>query len=446
YLNSKQIKISYDKKIDLLLKSSNVKTKVRKSGILFIINLKHYFENIKVDSIINKEGIKLSKIKKVSKDKFSFHIPFKKILKLNTVHNTLFVSYQTHKLYPLHLKLTNEPKKRILCCTNFKNYSFISRINLANNIAITILPKSELYSRFNLFKVRIANILAPFVRLSLKKNINLLFEKDASSANESGFKVFEEINHLENVESINKFIIDINNEKFHELKKLYGKDIIKRYSFSHYIYLFAATNFISSELSNHVLAVRVYNDLLNDKIRRTPLYFLQHGIMFAKPVDNPMALGFHKSNQVNNLKKSVISSDLEAKEFYKMGYTENDLIKTGLPKLDSATLNVHADKIAFMPTWRYWEEGSIIRNDIENTTYYQSLIEVIYAFEKASLLDRLLIVPHNKFAEYIKDNLVQYRDIISTDPSEALKNSVIFITDYSSIIYDAIYRGAYPIF
>src|SRR5699024_7698419 len=34
YLNSKQIKISYDKKIDLLLKSSNVKTKVRKSGIL----------------------------------------------------------------------------------------------------------------------------------------------------------------------------------------------------------------------------------------------------------------------------------------------------------------------------------------------------------------------------------------------------------------------------
>src|SRR5699024_234738 len=270
--------------------------------------------------------------------------------------------------------------------------------------------------------------------------------KDASSANESGFKVFEEINHLENVESINKFIIDINNEKFHELKKLYGKDIIKLYSFSHYIYLFAATNFISSELSNHVLAVRVYNDLLNDKIRRTPLYFLQHGIMFAKPVDNPMALGFHKSNQVNNLKKSVISSDLEAKEFYKMGYTENDLIKTGLPKLDSATLNVHADKIAYMPTWRYWEEGSIIRNDIENTTYYQSLIEVIYAFEKASLLDRLLIVPHNKFAEYIKDNLVQYRDIISTDPSEALKNSVIFITDYSSIIYDAIYRGAYPIF
>ncbi|MCY8265435.1 CDP-glycerol glycerophosphotransferase family protein, partial [Bacillus haynesii] len=31
-------------------------------------------------------------------------------------------------------------------------------------------------------------------------------------------------------------------------------------------------------------------------------------------------------------------------------------------------------------------------------------------------------------------------------PSEALRISKIFITDYSSAIYDAQYRGAYPIF
>src|SRR5699024_7617252 len=101
-----------------------------------------------------------------------------------------------------------------------------------------------------------------------------------------------------------------------------------------------------------VIASRVFSNKLSSSISKTPLYFLQHGIMFAKPVDNPMAMGFHKENVSFNLKKSVISSDLEAKEFYKMGYCSEDLMKTGLPKLDNATLDESADKIAYMPTWR----------------------------------------------------------------------------------------------
>src|SRR5699024_3092929 len=63
-----------------------------------------------------------------------------------------------------------------------------------------------------------------------------------------------------------------------------------------------------------------------------------------------------------------------------------------------------------------------------------------------NLLDSLQITAHNKFSEFIAESLPQYKSIICDDPSEALTNSKIFITDYSSIIYDAIFRGAYPIF
>lgn len=73
-------------------------------------------------------------------------------------------------------------------------------------------------------------------------------------------------------------------------------------------------------------------------------------------------------------------------------------------------------------------------------------MRVIEAFEAHGLLDRLLIVPHNKFSEHIYENMKEYQHIISANPSEALKESVIFITDYSSAIYDATFRGAYPIF
>lgn len=210
--------------------------------------------------------------------------------------------------------------------------------------------------------------------------------------------------------------------------------------------IYKANYFISSELPNHLINDRLYIDSLRDKIMKTPSIFLQHGIMFAKPVDNPMAFGFHKTyNKYNNI-KNVISSDLEATQFYKMGYSPNDLIKTGLATFDNSTLEENADKIAYMPTYRYWEERLIYSGDITKTSYFQSIMKIIKSFEKNGILDRLLIVPHNKFSEFIYDRMPEYREIIESNPSNALKVSKIFITDYSSAIYDAIYRGAYPIF
>ena len=99
-----------------------------------------------------------------------------------------------------------------------------------------------------------------------------------------------------------------------------------------------------------------------------------------------------------------------------------------------------------MPTYRYWEEALIYNNEIKKTSYYKSIMKIVEAFKKAGLLDRLIIVPHNKFSQFIYENIPEYKDIIESNPSEALKKAQIFITDYSSAIYDAIFRGAYPIF
>src|SRR5699024_10846489 len=129
-----------------------------------------------------------------------------------------------------------------------------------------------------------------------------------------------------------------------------------------------------------------------------------------------------------------------------MGYSPNDLIKTGLAIFDNSTLEENADKIAYMPTYRYWEERLIYSGDITKTSYFQTIMKIIKSFEQNGILDRLLIVPHNKFSEFIYDYMPEYREIIESNPSNALKVSKIFITDYSSAIYDAIYRGAYPIF
>ena len=46
----------------------------------------------------------------------------------------------------------------------------------------------------------------------------------------------------------------------------------------------------------------------------------------------------------------------------------------------------------------------------------------------------------------MKNNFDKYQNIFIEDPTDTLTNSIIYITDISSIILDAAYRGAYPIF
>ncbi|MBP1915468.1 CDP-glycerol glycerophosphotransferase (TagB/SpsB family) [Lederbergia galactosidilyticus] len=373
-----------------------------------------------------------------------FKIPVKSLIVEGRIHNNLLVG---DKEIPIHnLRRRNRDKKAItLSFQKHGEQLMVVRTNLGGNLTATVVPFSEEYKLINRFKIKLAHFTIKLFSAKTK-NVNLYFEKKSEKADESGFRVFEEVMKQKPSTSENYFIINSHSSRYAELKKIYGTNIIAKYSYKHYLNIFRADYFIASELSNHLLNDRLYIDEIRSKIMSVPLIFLQHGIMFAKPVDNPMAFGFHKDKNLYNMHKSVISSELEANEFYKMGYSDQDLLLTGLATLDFAKLDENANKIAYMPTYRYWEEALIYNNEIKKTSYYKSIMKVVGAFEKAQLLDRLIIVPHNKFSQFIYENIPEYKDIIESNPSEALKKAQVFITDYSSAIYDATFRGAYPIF
>lgn len=437
--------ILYNLRAPLLLNKANYKFKEVEAGLEIegVIDFKYF---VPVNTLISNRGLELAKVNWIDNRRFQAIIPSEVLKKLEDMHTSLRFALNAEEIFTLNYYDEVAPNKKIIKTFELDDKVYVIRLSLKKDFIITSLPTSPMYSKSSKLKIKLAEKVAKLYKLFNKKTINLYFEKDASRALESSIYVFENVQTDTLVKSINKYILDETSLQYSSLKEKYGKNIIKRFSFKNYLYIFMADYFVASELSNHVLAVRVYNEALLKKITATPLYFLQHGIMFAKPVDNPMAVGFHKANAVNNVVKNVISSDLEAGEFYKMGYDDSDLMKTGLPKMDGAKLNADADKIAFMPTWRYWEESYILNDEIEKTTYYASLKEVINLFEEAGLLDRLLIVPHNKFTDYVYNNMSEYNHIICKDPGEALEQSIIFITDYSSIIYDSTYRGAYPIF
>lgn len=441
-----KLSIKTDAEKQLLYKHSNISFK-KKGNIIKINGEILYNIKFKPNTLVTKNGVFLSDINWISDTEFIGEFKIRKLMNLNEIHNTVFLAINNIKLHPLHQSKTLKDKRKVLLSFNTKKNAVIIRRNAANNISIGNLTRLKIYKTFHKFKIEFARCIAAIYKFFYRKNkINVYFEKEASKAVESGKYVFEAVADNKKLKSQNIFILDKKSEQYPEMKKKWKNKIVKRFSFKNYLYVFLADYFISSELSNHVINTRIFNDKLNEKIKITPLYFLQHGIIFMKPHDNPKFSGFHKQNMTNNIVKSVVSSEVEAKEFNIMGYNDFEIMKTGLPKLDEAKLDKEAKKITYMPTWRPWEESQIFNGKIQETTYYQSLMNIISAFEKAGILDRLQIAAHNKFAEFAKEHFKKYKNIFVEDPTDTLSNSIIYITDISSIILDATYRGAYPIF
>ncbi|WP_270784113.1 CDP-glycerol glycerophosphotransferase family protein [Enterococcus lactis] len=368
-------------------------------------------------------------------------IPLQMLTETEEIHRGLYLGDESSVAYPFYMKNILNEDFEVFGKSKRDRNIIIFRANVGDGTSCTILPFSEEYSIKSTIKQNIAR--------TMEKNTetpktNVYFEKFSAKADESAIKVFDKALSQE-TSSENYFILDEKCADFPRLKKKYKKYLIKKYSLKHYRLIYRANCFISTEFSNHVINDRIFINKLRKKITDTPLIFLQHGIMYAKPIENPMATGFHKKNIKINLKKVVISSELEAQEFYKVGYKPDDLLLSGLATFDNPVVK-ELDKYAYMPTYRYWEEHMVYEDRLEETSYYRDIMNVIEAFETNGLLDKLLIVPHNKFANYIVDHFPDYKDNICTNPSEALTKSQIFITDYSSAIYDAINRGAYPIF
>lgn len=387
------------------------------------------------------EGVKKLKHLMVAKVKIS------DVIDSGNIHNNIRIGQREEISVPILMDIKHEGMNYWARRKVGDNLILIRSIINGNKIRITNIKFNPEYKRINLIKNSIAFNLSKILG---NKKINLMFEKETSRACESGYYSFEKIIDKQingNLDSRTYFVIDKDSDDYNMVKSKYGKHIIDKYSFKHYLYIYLCKYFISSEFSPHVINPRLYITSLSQCIAKKPLIFLQHGIMFSKPVDNPAASNFRKDNLVVNFYKNVVSSDLEATQFYKCGFDDDDLIKCGLPKFDVSKMNDDADKIMVMLTYRYWEESFVMDEEkIKETTYYQAYMRILEAFEENGLLDRLIISCHPKFTDYLSNLNPKYAKCVENDIAKALAESKIYITDYSSASYDAHYRGAYIIY
>ncbi len=169
--------------------------------------------------------------------------------------------------------------------------------------------------------------------------------------------------------------------------------------------------------------------------------YLQHGVLH---IDMP----WKYSSERLLADKIVISTEMEANLLKKYGYSEDNLIRTGMPRLkDKPIKNPSARKILLAPSWRSYLVGQYQNRKWEAmdkrfllSNYYKGLINLLKSEALNDLLNKnnfemdLKLHPiFQCYGKYFADLPPRIHLINKVEDIEEYK---IFITDFSSYMYD----------
>ena len=317
------------------------------------------------------------------------------------------------------------------------------RQNIHNTLNLTVREASQYDTAEGQKRLADAQKRAKALR---GRDIILMYEKNCSRYEESASVLYEKLIDAghDNV----YFIVDTSIPAVQALDEKYKKNLIEKDSDRHLEYFFACEKFISSETIDHAMQLRVANKAVQDKITGKGLsyVFLQHGVMYMVSLNSKLRVGFRQKKGYR-LHRTVVSSETEARHFIDMaGMSHDDLYITGLASFDTSYRHDGADRIIIMPTWRRWEANQAEKN-VEETGYFRMLCRM-YDAVPDDLKDRVIILPHPLIADLFKDEKdgIGSRILMADSYDKVFRDCDLLITDYSSIAYDAFYRGANVVF
>lgn len=443
--------------INIRLKTKITNSHVILTGFLSIRDRQERIEREKLKLLINENEYdikfpfkRIEKIRGIAilSNFYIVKIPIENLLTEN-IHNKPFFTYKEDGQILLKKSLRynllsnkkkyNNSKVKIL---EDKNTSIYVRQNNKNRLVITVRNINKTDYKKEQIKINLAYILSKFI----PKNKIVMYEKNSSRYEESASVLYEKLIDLKYKNIF--YIINKDNKDLEKIDEKYRKNLIYKYSFKHYLYFFTARTFIGTESPGHAIELRTANKHSTKRIysNKFNYIFLQHGVMYMVSLDSTGRSFFRKDGGMPKNAKIVVSSQTEKKHFIELGsgYTEKDFYVTGLPKFDRSIRNKDADKIVIMPTWRPWE-FNLIRTNTEKSPYYKMLESIIMSIPE-EYKNKTILLPHPLVINYIKTTKLNEYIVNDKSYDEILQKTNLLITDYSSIAYDAFYRGSNVIF
>ena len=198
-----------------------------------------------------------------------------------------------------------------------------------------------------------------------------------------------------------------------------------------------ASRILSSHHPDYLYPVRTKQFKRKVKALRV---FLQHGVMGTK---NMVAnYGKHAPSGFET-DLFLVSSEFEKEMIiHDFGYKEGEVKVTGLSRFDSLLADDTAVKrqLLIIPTWRDWITSDEVFLESDYFQRYKDLIHHPYLHELARRhhLEIIFCLHPNmqKFTSYFQDAPVRVISQGETDVQTLLKESVMMVTDYSSVAFD----------
>lgn len=230
------------------------------------------------------------------------------------------------------------------------------------------------------------------------------------------------------------YVIDFNSPEYDNVKE-FG-NVVHYKSKEHFEIVLRASHLISSHHPEYLFPI--HNLEFKKKIKAKKV-FIQHGILGTKNISNIYA----KTSRNFDVNMFIVSSEKERKIVIDdLNFLEDEVKITGLSRFDTLFNDdtIAKRQILIIPTWRDWLQTFDKFIASEYYQRYKSLLssDKLKELCKNHNLELVLCLHPNmqKFVDQFNLKDIKVITMGETSVQKLLKESLIMITDYSSVAFD----------
>ncbi len=294
---------------------------------------------------------------------------------------------------------------------------------------------------------RIVPLRKKAVALRKKKRVHLYYDCRGVKKDNGYYRFLEDFDKKDGI--VRKYIVDPKLDCLEELfSEQQRKHVIPFGCEMHKVYLLAAEKIYTAFIEDNNIfpfpahELELYSDFFDFEVE-----YLQHGILHA---DIP----WKYTPEIIMADKLCVSTEYEVRLFRdKYQFREEDIVKRIMPRLKQFDKTiVPQNKILFAPSWRQYLIGPNVdgrwqpmEDFFVKSDYYRGILRLLNSHKMEELLERqdyvLELKLHPIFKEYTHLFEVKNKRIRVVEETDRLENYKIFITDFSSFMFDMVYLG-----
>lgn len=292
-------------------------------------------------------------------------------------------------------------------------------------------------------RLRVTHLmLRPIAQMIYRKKHVWMISERGTDARDNGYHFYRYVRER-HPEQQAYYIIDRKSPDYPKVAAL--GNVVQRGSLKHWLLYLGAEVKISSHMNGFTPEYDWHFFQFASRRRRNDKnVFLQHGV-----IKDDLKGCYRKYTNINLFICGAKPEYDYILSHY--GYSERELKYTGLARFDSLHDFTTRRQVLIMPTWRRWitkKIATVTLEDVQNSVYLKSWVSFLQNKRLEEMAEKYSIqfvfYPHYEMQSFLElfpqgSEHVVIADFAHYDVQQLLKESMLLITDYSSVFFDFAY-------